>query len=126
MGLGDTEDRKRPTEIPALNGESCHVLEAGKFHSALLNEKNKLYMWGKNKYGQLGLGIVDQNVLEPQIVDSNSLIEEAGKHYEFNGKNLKDKICQMIILEAEWSLNCTFQKKVYNIYFYLLNLKRWI
>lgn len=88
MGLGDTEDRKRPTEIPTLTGESCHVLAAGKFHSAMLNEKNKLYMWGKNKYGQLGLGLVDKQVLEPQVVNSEALIEEATKNMEYSGSKL--------------------------------------
>jgi alpha-tubulin suppressor-like RCC1 family protein len=88
LGLGDTEDRKRPTEIAALAGESCHVLEAGKFHSALLNEKNKLYMWGKNKYGQLGLGVVDKQVLEPQVVNAEMLIEEAEKNLDYSGSKL--------------------------------------
>lgn len=67
-----------PSAIKTLNGQSCHGLEAGKFHSGYLNDKNKLFMWGKNKYGQLGLSTVDSSVLKPILVDSEYIVIEAG------------------------------------------------
>lgn len=35
-------------------------------------------MWGKNKYGQLGLSTVDSSVLKPILVDSGYIEIEAG------------------------------------------------
>ena len=67
-----------PSAIKSLTGQSCHGLEAGKFHSGYLNDKNKLFMWGKNKYGQLGLSTVDSSVLKPILVDSGYIEIEAG------------------------------------------------
>lgn len=77
-----------PTEIRSLSGESCHGLKCGKFHSAFLNQKHVLYMWGKNKYGQLGLNTVDKAVLKPMQVDTGSLEIEASNMSGFiNSKN---------------------------------------
>ena len=72
------------TQVKSLNFESCHILIAGDFHSAFLNEKNELFMWGNNQSGQLGLGLQDQIVTLPQKVDTQAIADDAAQYFEGN------------------------------------------
>ena len=51
--------------IPALNNVDSVYLSAGKFHSALIDTNRNLYVWGSNKYGQLGVGHKSREALQP-------------------------------------------------------------
>lgn len=41
---------------PALEGSPIKSISSGGFHNLLLTREGKVYSWGKNDYGQLGLG----------------------------------------------------------------------
>jgi len=64
LGLGDTTNRKTPTENTQLeqiiqeNGgtENILTLETGGYHNVLILKNGKVYVWGYNYFGQLGLG----------------------------------------------------------------------
>jgi alpha-tubulin suppressor-like RCC1 family protein len=87
LGVGDTENRRVHTQVKALNFQSCHILIAGDFHSAFLNEKNELFTWGNNQTGQLGLGVTDSMVLTPQKVDTQAIADEAAQYFDGNESN---------------------------------------
>lgn len=42
-----------------------YYLNAGKNHSSLIDTEHSLYLWGCNKYGQLGLGLDDLSLSQP-------------------------------------------------------------
>lgn len=102
MGVGDTENRRVPTQVKDLNFQSCHILEAGDFHSAFLNEHNELFMWGNNESGQLGVGHDQKKVLRPHPVDTKAIGEEADKLMD-EDESRNNKIFQEI-LEVKWAL----------------------
>lgn len=102
LGVGDTENRRVPTQIKDLNFQSCHILEAGDYHSAFLNEHNELFMWGNNESGQLGIGIDQKKVLRPHPVDTKAIAEEADKLMDDDESRL-NKMFQGI-LEVKWDL----------------------
>ena len=56
LGLGDNIDRVVPSEIYfscAIKFESIHC---GAYHTIVVTTHNKIYIWGRNTSGQLGLG----------------------------------------------------------------------
>ncbi|WP_028388776.1 RCC1 domain-containing protein [Legionella fairfieldensis] len=65
LGLGDTNDRKKPTKIEGLPPIKDFTL--GHMSSFLIDENNNVYSFGENRYGQLGLGHKN-NVSIPQEV----------------------------------------------------------
>jgi alpha-tubulin suppressor-like RCC1 family protein len=57
LGMGDcglSKNRSIPTPIKSVL--TFRTIAAGSRHSLALDTKSKLYAWGYNKYGQLGLG----------------------------------------------------------------------
>ncbi|NLI01589.1 MAG: cell wall anchor protein, partial [Chthonomonadales bacterium] len=56
LGLGDTAARSSPTRISALDTRTTIAIAAGMYHSVALTSDNKVWAWGRNAYGQLGLG----------------------------------------------------------------------
>ncbi|XP_075710065.1 X-linked retinitis pigmentosa GTPase regulator-like isoform X2 [Rhinoderma darwinii] len=74
LGLGDTTERSSFHEITFFNGQyKIKQLSAGSNTSAVLTADGKLYMWGENSEGQLGLGS-EKNVLSPHQIDTGKPI----------------------------------------------------
>ncbi|XP_015086597.1 ultraviolet-B receptor UVR8 isoform X3 [Solanum pennellii] len=66
LGLGTgtdhTETSPRLVDAPILENKNAKVVSCGARHSAIMTEDSKIYSWGWNKYGQLGLGdTIDRN-----------------------------------------------------------------
>lgn len=57
LGLGDTTSRLAPTPVTALNDKRVVAIACGLCHSAATTMTGKLFVWGDNRYGQLGLGL---------------------------------------------------------------------
>jgi alpha-tubulin suppressor-like RCC1 family protein len=57
LGLGDRDDRRRPTRIADLAG--VRAIAAGQAHAAAL-AADALYGWGSNAAGQLGAAATEQ------------------------------------------------------------------
>lgn len=67
LGLGTNPDQceiiPRLLDAPHLESKKAKVASSGARHSAILTEDGKIFSWGWNKYGQLGLGdTVDRNI----------------------------------------------------------------
>lgn len=66
LGLGDKEDRYVPVKHPILSSFSSKEIKSGYMHNLLLSD-GKLYSWGNNEYGQLGLGDCENRYTPTEI-----------------------------------------------------------
>lgn len=56
LGHGDFEDRLVPHRLEALHGDYISQISGGWRHTMALTTDGKLYGWGWNKFGQVGVG----------------------------------------------------------------------
>ncbi|PWA92826.1 regulator of chromosome condensation (RCC1) family protein [Artemisia annua] len=56
LGHGDFRDHLVPCKLEALNGQFISQISGGWRHSMALTSDGKLYGWGWNKFGQIGVG----------------------------------------------------------------------
>ncbi|CAH0477266.1 unnamed protein product [Peronospora belbahrii] len=62
LGLGHARDTKVPNRVKMSPGESDEKIVAvscGYYHTVSISEQGKLITWGRNDYGQLGIGSKD-------------------------------------------------------------------
>ncbi|XP_073226432.1 ultraviolet-B receptor UVR8-like isoform X2 [Cicer arietinum] len=65
LGTGDDQAETLPRllDCPSLENINVKTVSCGARHTALVTDNGKVFCWGWNKYGQLGLGdIIDRNV----------------------------------------------------------------
>ncbi|XP_027330270.1 ultraviolet-B receptor UVR8-like [Abrus precatorius] len=65
LGTGADQAETLPSLVDSPSLENTHVknISCGARHTALITEGGKVFCWGWNKYGQLGLGdVIDRNV----------------------------------------------------------------
>ncbi|XVE52616.1 hypothetical protein DITRI_Ditri02bG0136000 [Diplodiscus trichospermus] len=63
MGGDQAETLPRLLDAPSLENTHAKVVSCGARHSAVITEDGKVFCWGWNKYGQLGLGdVIDRNI----------------------------------------------------------------
>ena len=55
LGIGGTENILVPTLVQTLKDKKITEIYAGTYHSLAKTEEGEIYVWGQNKYGQLGL-----------------------------------------------------------------------
>ena len=57
LGAGTREDQRAPAPVAGLEGlPDVVMVAAGHSHSAAITSAGKVWMWGRNKHGQLGQG----------------------------------------------------------------------
>ncbi|KAI4299522.1 hypothetical protein L6164_032974 [Bauhinia variegata] len=62
-GADPTETLPRLLESPKLENAHARSLSCGARHTAVITDDGKVFCWGWNKYGQLGLGdVIDRNI----------------------------------------------------------------
>lgn len=66
LGHGDNEDQHLPKQLTSL-GEKVDTVAGGWRHTVAVTVSGKLYSWGWNRFGQLGLGSMDDSNV-PSIV----------------------------------------------------------
>ncbi|MFA4986437.1 MAG: hypothetical protein WC712_07635 [Candidatus Brocadiia bacterium] len=71
LGLGNNTDKNTPQLVSALSGKGVVAIAAGYWHSIALCSDGKVYIWGYNQYGTLGLGN-SSNKNTPQLVTALS------------------------------------------------------
>lgn len=76
LGLGEQvamDGVSRPTEIGALRDEHVVSVSAGTRHSGAVTDRGDVFLWGSNEYGQLGIGVSedDDRVWEPVKLKSS-------------------------------------------------------
>ncbi len=71
LGLGDTTLRTQPIQVSAL-GTNVGRFSTGATHSCAITQDGTVWCWGDNRYGQLGVGDLQQRSTPTQI-DPTSL-----------------------------------------------------
>lgn len=62
-GAEQAETLPRLLDSPSLENTHAKNISCGARHSAIITEDGKVFCWGWNKYGQLGLGdVIDRNI----------------------------------------------------------------
>ncbi|CAM9290375.1 unnamed protein product, partial [Chrysoparadoxa australica] len=70
LGIDSTEARHTMTVVKgALEHEHAVQLHCGYYHTLTLTKGGAVYGFGRNDYGQLGLGHITQRVYGPQLVE---------------------------------------------------------
>jgi RCC1 and BTB domain-containing protein len=69
LGLESGENHRRPTLVRGtLEAEHCTLLRCGYYHTIVLCAGGRVFAFGRNDYGQLGLGHTTQRVFGPQLI----------------------------------------------------------
>jgi len=71
LGLGDTTNRISPTEISFLNGKNITQLVTGYDHIFAISKEGKIYGFGYNGMGQLGLGDTSNRLTPNEVAFFN-------------------------------------------------------
>ena len=84
LGIGDENDKlyvfgdeinknsiSRMGNDGDLYGSKWSSISVNYKHSAAIDINNKLYLWGDNYYGQLGLGSSITNAVDPQLINND-------------------------------------------------------
>jgi hypothetical protein len=70
LGTGDKTDRSSFVQIPVPQGASRWTMVAGGgSHAVAVADSDKLYVWGSNRYGQLGLGLPITSVIPIRVTN---------------------------------------------------------
>jgi alpha-tubulin suppressor-like RCC1 family protein len=67
LGLGDTENRNVPCLIEELVSNPVIEIVTAEMHSFALTDDNRVFGWGNNYNGELGLGDVLEHVLPEEL-----------------------------------------------------------
>ncbi|XP_055812475.1 ultraviolet-B receptor UVR8-like isoform X2 [Solanum dulcamara] len=79
-GLGNTNDVLRPTCVSSLLNTRIEAVAGGLWHSVCLCDHGRVYTFGGNQFGQLGLGTgTDHTETSPRLVDASILENEHAK-----------------------------------------------
>ena len=72
LGIGNTDNQSTPIEVNTTNiSSSITQISAGDYHSLALAKDGKLYGWGYNGYGQLGIGNTDTQYNPVEVNTTN-------------------------------------------------------
>jgi hypothetical protein len=75
IGNGCNAEQLTPIKVNDFNDERIVMISCGYWHSMALTESGRVFSWGCNGFGQLGIGnTVDSN--KPKIIDLNAIIIE--------------------------------------------------
>ncbi|CAI0412100.1 unnamed protein product [Linum tenue] len=73
-GVDQAETIPRLLDAPSLENENAMTVSCGARHSAVVTVDGKVFCWGWNKYGQLGLGdVIDRNIPSQLTIDGYTL-----------------------------------------------------
>ena len=73
LGLGDTTDRKTPTQVTS----DVVAVAAGRYHSLFVKRDGTLWAMGNNSFGQLGLGDTTDRDTPTQVPNVNDVVAVA-------------------------------------------------
>uniref|UniRef100_A0AAV1UXL0 RCC1-like domain-containing protein n=1 Tax=Peronospora matthiolae TaxID=2874970 RepID=A0AAV1UXL0_9STRA len=74
-GIRNAYEELSPKLLEAFEGKGITRLDFGASHSAAIDESGKLFMWGSNEYGKLGLGESSEMEVLPREVEALQGIE---------------------------------------------------
>lgn len=69
-GADQAETIPRLLDAPSLENTNAKIVSCGARHSTIITDDDKVFGWGWNKYGQLGLGdVIDRNIPAQVTID---------------------------------------------------------
>ncbi|KAF8402976.1 hypothetical protein HHK36_011069 [Tetracentron sinense] len=69
-GTDQAETLPKILDAPSLDSKHAKIVSCGARHSAVITDDRKVFCWGWNKYGQLGLGdVIDRNIPSQVPID---------------------------------------------------------
>ncbi|XP_021813802.1 ultraviolet-B receptor UVR8-like isoform X1 [Prunus avium] len=69
-GADQAETIPRLLDAPSLENTNAKIVSCGARHSTIITDDGKVFGWGWNKYGQLGLGdVIDRNIPAQVTID---------------------------------------------------------
>ncbi|XP_015876568.2 ultraviolet-B receptor UVR8 isoform X1 [Ziziphus jujuba] len=69
-GADQAETLPRLLDSPSLENMHAKIISCGARHSAIITADAKVFCWGWNKYGQLGLGdVIDRNIPSQVVIE---------------------------------------------------------
>lgn len=71
LGIGGTLEQTR-TPLPVIGDLQYAAISAGQFHSCAVDMSGKLWCWGKNEGGMLGLGSSQAAFREPALLQGSN------------------------------------------------------
>ncbi len=80
IGNGSHENQLLPMILDGFDGEVVKSISCGSFHSLALTESGRVFSWGWNESGQLGIGShLDSNT--PKLIEIDVKIEKISSGY---------------------------------------------
>ncbi|CAE7748417.1 UVR8 [Symbiodinium microadriaticum] len=81
LGVGDTMNRHVPVKV-SVNGQKIVAVAAGGHHTAAITDSGELWTWGRNGYGQLGVGdTTDRHAPVKVSVNGQKIVALAAGYY---------------------------------------------
>jgi alpha-tubulin suppressor-like RCC1 family protein len=74
-------DVLKPTLIAGLSSQRINNISAGESHSAAITNTKKLWTWGSNTYGRLGLGMDGNETKQVSIPNFVHFFEDQTKDW---------------------------------------------
>jgi alpha-tubulin suppressor-like RCC1 family protein len=76
LGIGNTEDSNEPKFVAVIGENKCNVfiekISCGSEHSLLLSSDGNIYVFGRNRYGELG-NQKEENIFTKSLKEENKL-----------------------------------------------------
>ena len=109
-GLQDLNGRAlKPFKVDAFHGEKIKSISCGSSHSMALTENGRVFSWGSNFFGKLGIENeekVTDNYNVPKIIKLNDGINidriNCGKNHSLLLSREKDVICLVVMNMINW------------------------
>ncbi|SCN60673.1 regulator of chromosome condensation, putative [Plasmodium chabaudi adami] len=74
LGLGDKTNRNKLTINPIFSKQTIRKISCGLEHIVALMHNYNVFVWGNNKYGQLGIGDTTKEISTPLLVYFNEKV----------------------------------------------------
>ena len=81
LGLGHYDNVLRPSCVKCIKPDRVHAVACGKSHTIIATESGRLYAFGSNTEGQLGIGLKDEDSCEQPL---EIIIQEKGIYTNSN------------------------------------------
>ena len=102
LGLGDIVDKYEPTKVKFFNGKEVKQISCGAFFSIASSEDKKMYSWGDNNFGQLGIGVLGTDYKSKSSIIQTAIDKLLSLPREII--SLSNKECKNIICGSEYAI----------------------
>jgi alpha-tubulin suppressor-like RCC1 family protein len=76
LGLGGNSSESRPMRISDFDGMQINSVSCGAEHTAAISADGKVFCWGKNRHGELGMESYNLHAQESSPTPVHDLLDE--------------------------------------------------